>query len=128
MKQNTFNTKSFFPTRSLLNQLAKTFRYLSFSFLCDATFTWFLLSWFVTRHVLFILIIKSTYFDVPKLLPLSWNPDEGWYLTSDVLLGFSILMMALQVLQVAWFRMICLIAWRVVSGQGAEDSRSDDEE
>lgn len=33
-----------------------------------------------------------------------------------------------QFIQILWFFMICRVAWRVVSGQGAEDTRSDDEE
>jgi hypothetical protein len=29
-----------------------------------------------------------------------------------------------QVLQIIWFGMICRVAWRVISGQGADDERS----
>lgn len=33
-----------------------------------------------------------------------------------------------QIIQLVWFASIIRIAWRVVSGQGAEDVRSDEEE
>ena len=33
-----------------------------------------------------------------------------------------------QVLQLIWFWMVCRVAYRVVTGKGAEDTRSDDEE
>ena len=104
------------------------FRYLSLPFLCDATFTWFLLSWLVTRNALFMLVCKSTYIDLPRLLPFAWDPAQGYYLTRGVQLGFSALLASLQCLQVIWFGMICRVAWRVISGQGAEDTRSDEEE
>ena len=78
-------------------QLAKTFRYLSLSFLCDATFTWFLLSWFVTRHVLFMLVIKSAYLDSYKFMPFDWDPAHEYYFTKEVLTAFIALMVALQV-------------------------------
>ncbi|KAI5124990.1 hypothetical protein M0805_007415 [Coniferiporia weirii] len=108
--------------------LAKMFRYLSLPKLCDATFTWFLISWFITRHVLFILVIKSAYIDAPRLLPLIWAPEQGQYLTREALLGFIALLVSLQFIQMIWFGMICRVAWRVISGQGAEDTRSDDED
>ena len=34
----------------------------------------------------------------------------------------------LKVIQLVWFTQICRVAYRVVSGKGAEDTRSDDEE
>jgi len=106
--------------------LAKMFRYLSFSTLCDATFVWFLVSWLVTRHVLFILVIKSTW-DARWIIPPIWDIDRGHYMTGGVWWAFFLMLVALQLIQLLWFWMICRVAWRVVSGQGAEDERSDDE-
>ena len=34
----------------------------------------------------------------------------------------------LKVIQLVWFTQICRVAYRVVAGEGAEDTRSDDEE
>jgi len=37
------------------------------------------------------------------------------------------MLLLLQCITIAWFGMICRVAYRVLSGQGADDSRSDDE-
>lgn len=73
-------------------------RYLSLPTLfSDLTFTWFLLSWLVTRHVLFILVIKSLYIDAPKFVPFIWAPERGLYFTHGNYLGFVALLVSLQV-------------------------------
>lgn len=41
--------------------------------------------------------------------------------------GFLGLLLALQVLTVIWFGMICRVAYGFIMGKGADDSRSDDE-
>ena len=41
--------------------------------------------------------------------------------------GFLSLLLALQVITIIWFGMICRVAYGVVTGKGAQDSRSDDE-
>ncbi|KAI0921677.1 hypothetical protein AcW1_004422 [Taiwanofungus camphoratus] len=106
--------------------LAKMFRYLAWSTLCDATFVLFLISWLVTRHVLFILAIWSTY-NAQSIIPPSWDPERGHYKTRGMFTGFLTMLVMLQCIQIMWFWMICRVAWRVVSGQGAEDTRSDEE-
>lgn len=107
--------------------LAKMFRYLSLPKLCDATFTWFLISWFITRHVLFTMVIKSTYSEASILIPFIWAPEIGHFWTYEICMGFVALLSSLQFIQIIWFGMICRVAWRVISGKGAEDTRSDDE-
>ncbi|GBE79426.1 TLC domain-containing protein [Sparassis latifolia] len=104
--------------------LAKMFRYLALSTLCDATFTFFLLSWLVTRHVLFILAIKCA-FDARPFVHSVLEKQNSSRLIYDTFLA---MLSMLQGIQLMWFWMICRVAWRVVSGQGAEDTRSDDEE
>ena len=42
--------------------------------------------------------------------------------------GFLGLLLALQVITIIWFGMICRVAYRVILGKGADDTRSDDEE
>ncbi|OCH92204.1 longevity assurance proteins LAG1/LAC1 [Obba rivulosa] len=106
--------------------LAKMLRYLSFSTLCDATFVWFLVSWLVTRHALFMIVIKSTW-DARWMTPPIWDFDDAHDLTNVMWWGCFLMLVALQFIQLMWFWMICRVAWRVVSGQGAEDERSDDE-
>ncbi|KAF8639648.1 hypothetical protein AX17_000913 [Amanita inopinata Kibby_2008] len=108
--------------------LAKMIRYLGISQVaCDATFAIFLVSWLITRHVLFIFVIKSTYYDCPRVIGFVWDPEIGSYLSAPVWLGFTVLLFALQILQMIWFWMICRVAWRVISGKGATDERSDDD-
>ncbi|KAF8627195.1 hypothetical protein AX15_004513 [Amanita polypyramis BW_CC] len=108
--------------------LAKMIRYLGISqFACDVTFGIFLVSWLITRHILFVLVIKAVY-DTPKFLPYVWEPENGRYLSTPVYLCFNVLLMSLQVLQLVWFWMICRVAWRVISGRGAADERSDEED
>lgn len=51
------------------------FRYLSMTTLCDACFTFFMISWFITRHALFMFVIKSAHFDAPHIVDFGW--DEG---------------------------------------------------
>ncbi|KZP32880.1 longevity assurance proteins LAG1/LAC1 [Athelia psychrophila] len=107
--------------------LAKMLRYLDHSTLCDVTFVWFMVSWFVTRHALFVcVILKSTWLDCPRLIPFEWDPVRERYLTETAWMIFMALLSALQVIQMVWYWLICRIAWRVVMGQNAEDERSDD--
>ncbi|KZT29309.1 longevity assurance proteins LAG1/LAC1 [Neolentinus lepideus HHB14362 ss-1] len=108
--------------------LAKMFRYLEMSTLCDATFVFFMLSWFATRHVLFVYIIRSTYYDMTRLIKFDWAPERGHRFVYSTYVSFVSMLVALQVLQMLWTWRICRTAWRVVAGKGAEDERSDDEE
>lgn len=64
---------------------------------CDMMFGWFLLSWFFSRHVLFLFAIASAILDPPQLLEYTWDPPNGMYLTKGSLGMFIICLMALQV-------------------------------
>ncbi|KAF9247249.1 TLC domain-containing protein [Melanogaster broomeanus] len=108
--------------------LAKMLRYIGFYTLCDATFIVFLISWFVTRHIFVIIAIKSVYVDSVRLVSEMWAPERGNYLSGPIHKGFSLLLVTLQILQIIWFGMICRVAYRVVTGQGASDDRSDEED
>ncbi|KAI0796838.1 longevity assurance proteins LAG1/LAC1 [Abortiporus biennis] len=108
--------------------LAKMLRYLSLSTLCDITFGCFLLSWLVTRHFLFVIVIKSTYLDTARLIRFVWEPERDHYMTRGMYIGFVTMLTALQIIQLMWFWMIVRVAYRVISGQGAEDTRSDSED
>ncbi len=121
------------------------FRYLSLSTLCDVTFAGFWLSWLITRHFLCIFVIKSAYYDAPRIIPRVWDPERGHFMTKGVYVAFNAMLVSLQVrctlgtvvnvlilsctqlLQIMWFSLICRIAYDVVIGQGADDSRSDSE-
>ncbi|KAH9948353.1 longevity assurance proteins LAG1/LAC1 [Amylocystis lapponica] len=104
----------------ILLPVAKMFRYLSMSTTCDAMFVCFLLSWLITRHWLFILVIASTWASRHTIPHIDEASRRIWYCSVSMLA-------VLQVIQLMWFWMICRVAWRVVSGQGADDERSEDE-
>jgi len=106
--------------------LAKMLRYTGFRTLCDIAFGAFLTSWAVTRHALFGMVIWSTY-KSPIIIPFDWRPEDGYWWSRQVWQGFVALLVSLQIIQVMWFTMICGVAIRVLTGQGAEDTRSDEE-
>ncbi|EJT97489.1 longevity assurance proteins LAG1/LAC1 [Dacryopinax primogenitus] len=107
---------------------AKMLRYVGFTTGTDIAFVIFLASWFLTRHLLFITLIYSTYRHAPQHIPLRWSPSNGLYLSHSSWTIFLVLLSILQVLMLIWFWMILAVALRVVTGRGAEDVRSDDEE
>lgn len=63
----------------------------------DIIFGLFLISWLITRHILFILIIVSTFTDVHKVLDYAWIPEEGVWFTRPVFIAFVSMLIALQV-------------------------------
>jgi len=74
-------------------------RYIDLTTLCDITFTWFLVSWFVTRHVLFVLVvIRSTYVDFPRFIPFIWAPKRDYYSPKIMWIIYLTLLCALQVI------------------------------
>lgn len=71
-------------------------RYIALYTLCDVTFTVFMLSWFITRHVLFIIVIKSTLNGV-QLVTEMWAPEKGNYFSPLIHKTFCALLIILQV-------------------------------
>ena len=138
-------------SRALTAQAAKILRYMGHQRICDATFGLFLLTWIVARHVLFMRVVWSVYADgLTQSLPGCYNsvtgqmvsPDGGQEIFKNLfqrllnpggtvcvhnrIQGYFVgLLLVLQLLTLIWFAMICRVAWRVVHGGGADDSRSD---
>jgi acyl-CoA-dependent ceramide synthase len=100
-------------------------RYLSFTSACDITFVLFLLSWLVSRQIGLGLVIRSTYLDSRRYIPITWDPARGLYFSTPVMWGFLTMLGILLCLATVWFYMACMVAVRVVRGLGAEDTRSD---
>ncbi|KAF2015652.1 longevity assurance proteins LAG1/LAC1 [Aaosphaeria arxii CBS 175.79] len=139
---------------------AKLLKYSGYSTACDAAFGLFVVAWFITRHVFFMMVCWSIYAHAPtamapgcyladgSVVPMSstaqfealggndiwgnilkaytdrngticWNPTMRY--------NFLGLLLSLQALLLLWFAMIIKVVWRVVSGKGADDVRSDDE-
>ena len=72
-------------------------RYLSFLKLCDCAFVLFMVSWLVTRHILFIWVIYSAYSESYKYMPFDWDPAREYYFTKEVYTAFIAMLVALQV-------------------------------
>ncbi|KAI9882597.1 MAG: hypothetical protein M1823_005660 [Watsoniomyces obsoletus] len=132
---------------------AKLLKYLHFQMACDVAFAVFMVSWVVARHVLYMMVVFSVYGDTqdamhfacydqngiqadlspeaansffqviqPFLDPQGvacWSPKVKW--------TFLTMLLALQGITIVWFGMILRVAWRIINGGTAEDSRSDDE-
>lgn len=113
-----------------------------------------MVSWFVARQVLYLLVCYSVYAHIPeeiaygcyfgstsdlkgpipppdmfKHLIQPFRNPEGLVCWNDkIKWTFLSALLALQVLLLIWFVMIIKVACKVIRGGEAEDSRSDDEE
>ncbi len=128
-------------------------KYLQFRMACDIAFGVFLVVWFITRQVLYLLVCYSVYAHIPKEIAYGcyWGPNsnlqgpisppdafnhllqpfrnpEGFVCwNGKIKWAFLSALMALQVLLLIWFGMILRVACKVIRGGEAEDSRSDEE-
>ena len=117
--------------------------------MCDFAFGVFLVTWVVSRHVVYVSILWSVYHDAPNIYScvlvdtgeqvsldgisvlsahsLGSYPDHTCFTKTIHMLFFYLLAM-LQVITLVWLYMIGKVAYKVVAGTGAEDTRSDDED
>ena len=135
-------------------QFAKILKYLKFQMACDIAFGVFILVWFVTRHVLYAMVVYSVYDDIPKEInygcysgsahnisgPIEVPNDYAHLIDpfrdpnglvcwdNSTTLAYVFTLSALQVILLLWFGMIIRVAAKVLRGGEAEDSRSDDED
>ncbi|KAI8680021.1 TLC domain-containing protein [Fusarium keratoplasticum] len=133
--------------------LAKCLKYSGFTKLCDVMFGLFVVSWFIARHVLYMMVCWSIYSDVPQIMPVGCfkgtndnligpiDPPAGYsylldpFLKPDGLVcynetiqwAFLAPLLFLQVITIAWFTLIVRVIIKVLKGGDAEDVRSDDE-
>lgn len=115
------------PSDIALN-IAKMLKYAGWQTTCDIAFGLFMLSWLVTRHILYMRVLWSCAFD--PISVMSFRPTNhltGDYFNRTAYLLLIGLLCALQVILLMWFYMICRVAYRVVTKAGAVDSRSDAE-
>ncbi|KAI1410309.1 longevity assurance proteins LAG1/LAC1 [Hypoxylon sp. FL1857] len=137
----------------LIFPLAKCLKYIGFTTICDVIFGVFMVTWFLTRHVFYLMVCWSVYFDTPRLMPTACYKGDaddlrgplpvpgGWsYLlepfrdpTGTVCMddgirqGFLLFLLLLEVVMAMWFVLIIRVAVRVLKGDGADDVRSDEE-
>jgi acyl-CoA-dependent ceramide synthase len=135
---------------------AKILRYLGRQAACDAMFGLFVITWFLARHVLYLLICWSIYAHVnveampyglyststgemlskdggenvlENLLQPMLNPEAKTIsFNANIRWSFLGLLLGLQCITLVWLVMIIRVVVRVIRGQGADDTRSDDED
>ncbi|CAG8696057.1 8745_t:CDS:2 [Ambispora leptoticha] len=111
--------------------VAKCLKYLQFpTLITDSMFVLFMITWAYTRHYLYGFITYSTVFEacLPDINPCIWDPLNGYWLHKWTRFIIALGLMALQILMIYWFVLILRIAWRVLNGKNAEDTRSDTED
>lgn len=98
---------------------------------CDITFGLFLISWILLRHVAFNCLYYHAWSKSISLMPeakcgsLSFQ-KRCW--DGKVIYGFLSLLGGLQIITIIWMCLILKVAYKVITGNGAEDIRSDDDE
>lgn len=117
-----------FDLCDILLPLAKMFKYMSLEPLPDITFVLFLLSWLVTRQVLYPFVVRSVVFDTLVFLPFKeyGAPEPG--ITRGGWATYSVLLTGLAILSLIWLLEIVRIAKDAVTGKPVEDTRSDEED
>ncbi|EPX74692.1 sphingosine N-acyltransferase Lag1 [Schizosaccharomyces octosporus yFS286] len=108
---------------------SKMIKYLGFGKICDYLFGLFMMSWIYSRHYLFYRILKVVVTSAPRIIGgFHMDLSRGYIFNERIYYAFIFLLFSLQILIYIWFGMIVKVAYRVFSGAGAVDSRSDDEE
>ena len=134
--------------------LAKILKYLHHHLACDIAFGVFIVTWLITRHVLYMWVWYSIYAHIPQEIKYGCyqgsvqdlqgpfpTPNDWDHLTqpfrdpvglvcwnNNIKWAFLTMLLALQCILLAWFVMIIRVAYKVLTGQGADDVRSDDED
>ncbi|WBW71506.1 sphingosine N-acyltransferase Lag1 [Schizosaccharomyces osmophilus] len=108
---------------------SKMIKYLGCGKICDYLFGLFMASWIYSRHYLFYRILKVVVISAPRIIGgFHVDLSKGYIFNEKVYYAFIFLLFSLQILIYIWFGMIVKVAYRVFSGEGAVDSRSDNEE
>ncbi|KAG1052142.1 hypothetical protein G6F43_005698 [Rhizopus delemar] len=108
--------------------LAKLLKYMGYTTICDLTFALFAISWPITRHILFSIIIWATAVQPSQYLDMKWEPEKGKYFTPLTQKIYICLLSSLNLIMVYWFIMIVKVIIRILQGKNAEDTRSDEED
>lgn len=137
----------------LFLSLAKILKYLKFRLICDIAFGAFMVTWFVARHVFYMAVCWSIYAhiheevkygcyrgsaselegpspvpdDYDHLIQPFYNPTGLVCWNTGIRQVFLGALLALQGMMLVWLTMIVKVAYKVISGEGADDTRSDDE-
>ncbi|KAI5479282.1 longevity-assurance protein [Pseudohyphozyma bogoriensis] len=130
----------------ILLPLAKLLVYTNRPKMADGVFGLFLISWVVTRHIIYPKLLWSVAFELPEILPHDWRPREGYFNSYWSHMGFTLLLGVLQaslrraplyedvyshqvfphqILLCIWFVMVMKVTWKIVTGGNGEDTRSE---
>ncbi|KAJ5757905.1 uncharacterized protein N7511_006599 [Penicillium nucicola] len=133
---------------------AKILKYLKYETACNIGFGLFMTTWFITRHIVYPALCWSIYKNVPAQMSYGCYSgstaemisDNGYPNSVAYLFGpylnlenpicmnrtvkwiFLSLLLTLEGLSIVWFSMIVRVAYGVLCGGNAEDSRSDEED
>ncbi|KAG6161458.1 hypothetical protein E4U51_007117 [Claviceps purpurea] len=131
---------------------AKCLKYAGYNTICDVMFGVFMLAWLVARHVLYVMVCWSVYAHTLVTMPVGCfrgpndnliGPEDSppgvmWLIepfinstgrvcaNETVKWVFLVPLLTLQGITIYWFTMIVRVAMKVIRGDGAQDSRSDD--
>lgn len=120
---------------------------------CDMMFGLFVISWFLARHVFYLMVCWSIYVDIPKYMSLGCyrgtaknltgpfpspagfshllepfrDPQGTVCFNENIAGGFLSFLLVLQVITLSWFCLIMKLVIRVLQGGNADDPRSDGE-
>ncbi|KAF9200190.1 sphingosine N-acyltransferase lag1 [Haplosporangium sp. Z 27] len=108
--------------------IPKILKYQGYSAICDYLFGLFVVSWAITRHYLFPIIIMSLYNKPQKFMDMKWEPEKGKYMDLTVQRGFLALLYGLEAVLCFWFLMIFKVIYKMFNGAAADDNRSHDED
>jgi acyl-CoA-dependent ceramide synthase len=115
----------------IILSLAKVLKYCGFRTVCDVLFEIFLVTWVVLRHgvynyLLYHCVTKSRgLMESGRCAP---GVSQKRCFTDPIMNVFIMLLAGLQCIMIIWMYLIAKVAIKVVSGAGADDVRSDDEE
>ncbi|CAG8948673.1 hypothetical protein HYFRA_00001793 [Hymenoscyphus fraxineus] len=138
----------------ILLSLAKCLKYLGYTTICDVLFGLFMVAWFCTRHVCYLITCYSVWADIPTTIEYGCYkgrkgsvvgpfppPDRFGHLISpfrdpegivcfnhNIKWAFLSALLFLQCITIMWFVMIVRVALHVLKGGPAHEVRSDDEE
>lgn len=111
---------------------AKILKYLGFTTACDVAFNLFFVLWVVLRHGVYNYVYYHSLFRAQALMEHSRcdvvQAGSGPCWTPAQFRVFYSLLGGLQLITIAWFVMILRVAVKVVTGKGAEDVRSDEDD
>lgn len=110
---------------------AKLLKYSGFQKTCDVMFGIFVVVWVVLRHGVYNYVLYHAITRSRLLMPAGKCVagivvKHCW--TDSVMCTFFSLLGGLQIITLVWFYLIVKVVVKVVTGTGAEDVRSDDED